>query len=83
MKIFMEAEDGIAFKRRVDRDLPERGYSYDDVLYKWVNHVGPAYAEYLLPYRAEADIIIANNTNVTVDMLSVTSALAQQVKAQL
>ena len=83
LKLFLEAENGIAFQRRVDRDLPERGYSYDDVLYKWVNHVGPAYAEYLLPYRAKADRIITNNSNITADMLAVTSAIAQQVKARL
>ena len=83
LKIFLEADDKIAFQRRVDRDLPERGYSYDDVLYKWGNHVGPAYAEYLLPYKPEADLVIINNTNINADMLAVTSALSQQVKDKL
>ncbi len=82
-KVFIEADDHIALQRRLDRDLIERGYNYDDVMYKWINHVGPAYAKYLLPYKPAADLVIANNTNVAGDLRSVISALVKKVKDKL
>src|SRR5471030_1597289 len=48
LKIFIEADNDIALRRRLKRDLNERGYSHDDAMYKWINHVLPSYEEYLL-----------------------------------
>lgn len=62
-RIFMHADEEIALERRLKRDFIERGYDRDDVLYKWHNHVVPAYEEYLLPYRDQCDQIIENNSN--------------------
>ena len=42
LKIFIEADNDIALQRRLKRDLLERGYSHDDAMYKWINHVVPA-----------------------------------------
>ncbi len=64
MKIFIDAHENIALQRRLKRDLLERGYSHDDAYYKWVNHVLPAYKEYLLPYKDECDRVIINNSHV-------------------
>ncbi len=58
LKIFIEADNEIALGRRIKRDFTERGYSYEDVLYKWINHVTPAYREFLLPYRDECDQVM-------------------------
>ena len=49
LKVFIDADEDVALQRRLKRDLIERGYSHDDVMYKWINHVVPAYKEYLLP----------------------------------
>lgn len=62
-KVFLEAEESIALKRRLDRDLLERGYDHEDVMYKWANHVVPCFEKYLLPFREKCDIIITNNTD--------------------
>jgi hypothetical protein len=37
--------------------------SEDFVLYQWKNHVLPSYRKYLLPFMAQADMIINNNTH--------------------
>ena len=39
LKIFIESDDEVALQRRLKRDLLERGYSHEDAMYKWVNHV--------------------------------------------
>ncbi|HLF34601.1 MAG TPA: hypothetical protein VI583_10195, partial [Cyclobacteriaceae bacterium] len=50
-------------KRRIIRDREERGYELSDVLYRYENHVIPAYDRYIMPYRDKCDLVIANNTD--------------------
>ena len=80
LKLFIEAEEEIALERRLHRDLVERGYSHDDVMYKWINHVVPAYKEYLLVYRNECHHIIGNNTNTPDDMICISDEISRQLK---
>lgn len=80
LKIFIDTDEDIALQRRLKRDLQERGYSHDDVMYKWVNHVVPAYREYLLPYKNECDKIITNNTHVAKDIIDVTDEVSQELR---
>jgi uridine kinase len=83
LKIFIEAHDEIALQRRLKRDLLERGYSHDDVMYKWINHVSPAYNEFLLPYKEECDKLIVNNTHVAADIISVTDQISKELREKL
>lgn len=62
-RIFLDAEESVALERRLRRDLMERGYDHDDVRYKWINHVVPAYKQYLLPFKPSCDLVIINNTD--------------------
>lgn len=62
-RIFLDTDEAIALDRRLRRDLVERGYDHDDVLYKWINHVVPAYEQYLLPFKPACDLVIINNTD--------------------
>jgi len=83
MKIFIDVEEDIALQRRLKRDLLERGYSHDDVMYKWHNHVVPAYKEFLLPYKDEAHKIIVNNTQVADDIIKVTDTISDELRKKL
>jgi uridine kinase len=83
MKVFIEADEDIALQRRLKRDLIERGYSHDDVMYKWLNHVVPAYKEYLLPYKNECHPIITNNKHVADDIMAVTEDISANLRAKL
>lgn len=62
-RIFLDADESVALDRRLRRDLIERGYDEEDVMYKWINHVVPSYKEYLLPHKEECDLVIINNTD--------------------
>ncbi len=77
--IFIEADENIALERRINRDGIERGYSEEDVLYKWHNHVVPAYKEYLLPYRESCDRIVLNNSNVAEDIIAITADISKDL----
>src|ERR1700712_1382583 len=83
MKIFIDVEEDIALQRRLKRDLIERGYSNDDVMYKWINHVVPAYEEYLLPYREECDKVIYNNSNEAAEIIRVTEEISRELKEKI
>lgn len=83
LKIFIEADNDIALQRRLKRDLLERGYSHDDAMYKWVNHVVPAYEEFLLPYKYQCDRIIVNNSHKAEDIISVTGEISNDLRKRL
>ena len=80
LHIFIEADEDVALQRRIKRDGTERGYSEEDVIYKWNNHVLPAYNAYLLPYKNMAHKIITNNSHVADDIIAATKQISQELK---
>jgi uridine kinase len=62
LKVFIDAREHIMLKRRIIRDEEERGYDLEDVLYRYENHVMPAFNSYILPYKEDCDIIINNHS---------------------
>ncbi|AYL96517.1 uridine kinase family protein [Mucilaginibacter celer] len=83
LKVFIDADEDVALQRRLKRDLIERGYSHDDVMYKWINHVVPAYKEYLLPYKDECDRVITNNSHVAEDIIVITEEISADLRERL
>lgn len=80
LKIFIDTDEEIALQRRLKRDLIERGYPEADVIYKWNNHVVPAYNTYLLPYKDECDEVITNNTHIAEDIIKVTDEISCRLR---
>ncbi len=80
LKVFIDAEEEIALNRRLKRDMAERGYSHEMILYQWKNHVLPAYTNFLLPYKDSADKVFVNNTQVTHDMINLSQDLSEELK---
>lgn len=83
LKIFIDTEEQVALQRRLKRDLIERGYSEDDILYKWNNHVVPAYKEFLLPYKPHCSQIVINNTQVADDIIKITEEISRELKEKV
>jgi len=83
LKIFVDADGEVALKRRLHRDLVERGYSSDDVLYKWVNHVVPAYQDFLLPFKDECHKVVINNGDVADHLAQVAEEISEELKKRL
>lgn len=63
LKVFVDVEDHIRFKRRILRDNLERDSPLEEVLYRYEYHVSPAYQKYIEPHKWESDLIIPNNRN--------------------
>lgn len=82
-QIFIDADEGVALQRRIKRDGLERGYPETDVLYKWKNHVVPAYKQFLLPYKPSCDRLVVNNTNSPDEIIAVTQQLSKDLKDKI
>jgi uridine kinase len=59
--IFMDVEPDVQLDRRLYRDLETRGYSREEIMYQWKNHVVPCYDKYLAPYIHLADFVFEND----------------------
>jgi uridine kinase len=81
-RIFIEASEPVALARRIKRDGIERGYPEEDVLYKWHNHVVPAYKEFLLPHRGLCEQIISNDSNEAEDIIRITEEISVELKSK-
>ncbi|MGK7397267.1 MAG: uridine kinase [Candidatus Cyclobacteriaceae bacterium M3_2C_046] len=61
LKVFIDAKEYVKLSRRIKRDKEERGYSVEDVLYRYEKHVAPTYEKYIEPFKYDSDLIIPNN----------------------
>lgn len=77
MKIFIETSEDLRLQRRIERDAKERGYPEQVVRYQWEHHVQPAYENYLLPYRTEADLLIDNEQPLAEAIAPIMSKLTE------
>lgn len=83
LKIFLDTREEIARQRRLNRDLLERGYSEEDILYKWDNHVSPSYKEFLLPFKDECDKVVSNNSHQAEDIISISKKISGELKQRI
>lgn len=61
LRVFIHAKENLKVIRRIKRDQLERNYPLEDVLYRYENHVLPAYEQFIKPFMDDCDLIINNN----------------------
>lgn len=64
MKVFVESESGRCLERRIERDIAERGRTHQSVVEQYWNYTAPMAAEYVLPSRKFADVIVSGERPV-------------------
>ena len=60
LKVFVDTPDNIRFKRRLSRDVKERGRTIKSVTNQYEKTVKPMYNQFVKPSRDLADIIITD-----------------------
>ena len=72
LKIFVLTPDDIRLRRRIERDISERGRTVVDVLAQYNRFVKPAYDDFIKPTMKFADIIVPfeNRNESAVEMLT-------------
>jgi len=61
--VYLIVDPEIQLERRLKRDINERNYHPEDIIYQWKNHVVPAYENYVKPYRNQVDLMITNHND--------------------
>ncbi len=71
IKIFVECDDDLRFIRRLQRDINERGRTFESVIDQYINTVKPMHYAFVKPTKRYADIIIPNDYShdVAVDII--------------
>ena len=59
LKVFVVTDPGECLRRRLQRDLAERGRTRESVLAQYESTVWPMAVEYVLPSRAFADLVVS------------------------
>ena len=59
--VYLTVDRSLQLERLLKRDMEERNYTREDILYQWNNHVIPSYDAHVLPFKKNADLIITNN----------------------
>ncbi|MDH5397187.1 MAG: uridine kinase [Cyclobacteriaceae bacterium] len=62
--VFVVAPEHLMLRRRIERDNVERGYDLEDVLYRFEQHMMPAYHTHVLPIKDVADHILYNSGDI-------------------
>ena len=72
VKIFVDTNDGIRLLRRLDRDIKERGRSFESVKKQYLETVYPMHYQFVEPTKRYADFIIQGETDnsIAIEMLS-------------
>ena len=78
--VFVEVDASVQLDRRIYRDQDSRGYSQQEIIYQWNEHVTPCYNNYIVPHKPEADFLYRNDFNSEADFLSLTNRLIQNRK---
>lgn len=77
--VFLSVDPDIQLERRLLRDVEERNYTKEDVIYQWENHVLPSHQNYVLPYKKDADLVITNNSSFDENIHILTSVIHQNL----
>lgn len=82
LKLYIDASEELKLIRRIKRDREERNYPLEDVLYRYEHHVLPAYHDYIMKYKKEADLVINNNKNFESGLQVLVSHIKDKIKVQ-
>jgi uridine kinase len=71
LKVFINASRERRLVRRIERDMKERGRSYESIIEQYFTTVQPMFEEIIAPSQYYADLIINNDgaSNKSIDVL--------------
>ena len=59
--VYLTVNKELQLERRLKRDMTERNYAREDIIYQWNNHVMPSYNAHVRPFKEDSNLIITNN----------------------
>jgi uridine kinase len=80
LKIYVDTADKVRLKRRLKRDIEERGRTEKEVLERYKQTTLPMHKAFVKRYKTKADVLINNNDYSTAALEILTSFLKQKIK---
>jgi len=77
--VYLSVDREQQLERRLKRDIVERNYSKESIMYQWDNHVIPSYDNYVRPYKAEPDLIITNESDFCDNILVLSKVIQEKI----
>ncbi len=77
--VYLSVKSELQLERRLKRDMTERNYTKESIIYQWENHVIPAYDQFVRPYKLLADLIITNNEHFDENIHVLTDVIHQNI----
>jgi uridine kinase len=66
LKVFVDAAKNLRFKRRLDRDINQRGRTAEEVIELFNSRLNKMHNLYVEPMKKNCDIIIDNNNSLEI-----------------
>tara|TARA_S200000501_G_scaffold374986_1_gene425843 strand:- start:469 stop:1071 length:603 start_codon:yes stop_codon:yes gene_type:complete len=67
--VFLNCSRDTRFKRRLERDISERGRSYEDVIKLFENRLDKMHQTHVEPMKKECDLVLDTENNTKIDLL--------------
>lgn len=83
LTIFVKCDGDTALARRVLRDVTDRKYNLELVLYRYEKFAKPAFDKYIEPSKKNADIIVPNNGKEGINSLRIFEIVTHWAEAKL
>ena len=78
LKIFIDAPSDLRLKRRMERDIRERGRTQESVLRQWNDTVSPMHEEFCEPTKKYADIVLDGRSFADPELTNILNRLGIQ-----
>ncbi len=76
-RIYMDAPNEIRLQRRMERDQRERGYSVEEIQYRYQMHIDHALSVFLEPWRHKANRLILNTGDLSAEAAELATEFRQ------
>ena len=83
LKIFIQAEEKVRFKRRLNRDIIYRARTEENIHEQYHKTVKPMYDKYVRPLKSQADLIISGESNLTDNRNKIIREIDSMIKGNL
>ena len=80
MKIFVDTDDDERLLRRMERDIQERGRSFENIKSQYIKTVKPMHLEFVEPSKRYADVIIPRGKENEIGIKMVSSRLRYLIR---
>ena len=67
--VFLDCSRDTRFKRRLERDISERGRNYEDVIKLFENRLDKMHQTHVEPMKKECDLVLDTENNTKIDLL--------------